>query len=106
MSEHARTGDPLGARSDEDPGIIDLGSRHFLRPHHFLERRPEDGPPPTPVLAHGGSPVVGLLLWHDCKAQESSWHMVFPAEDADVIECPIAGCGDRGRIRDGRWVVA
>lgn len=86
----------------EEPDVIDLGSRHFLRPLHQLDRRPEDGPPPNPVRAHGGSPVIGLLLWHDCRGQESSWHIVLPG--SEIIECPIAGCGDRGRIRDGKWM--
>lgn len=86
-----------------EPDVVAVGARHFLRPLHQLERRDVDGPPPNPVLAHGGSPVVGLLLWHDCRAQESSWHIIRPAAEADVIECPIAGCGDRGRIRNAQW---
>jgi hypothetical protein len=81
-----------------EPDVIDLGSRHFMRAHHELIRTRE--PEGTPVLAGPDTPVIALMFWHDCT-ESSSWQMVFPA-DSDVVECPI--CGDRGRIRNGRWV--
>lgn len=86
---------PAGAQD-----VVDLGSRHFLRAHHDLVRQRE--PEGTPVLAGPDTPVIGLQIWHDCRAAESSWHLVFPAE-SEIIACPIAGCGDKGRIRSGRW---
>jgi len=89
----------MSAYPADEPDVIDLGSRHFMRPYHDLVVR--DEPPGTPVLARDDTPVKGLLVWHDCKAQQSSWHIVLPP--VEVIECPIAGCGDRGRIVAGKW---
>jgi hypothetical protein len=82
-----------------DADSIDVGSGHFIRPIHELVRY--DEPIGMPVLPRPDTPVIGLMWWHACPAQEPSWLTVY-APAGEILECPF--CGDRGRIRGGRWV--
>lgn len=84
------------------PDVVDLGGRHFLRAHHHLVRG--DEPLGTPVLANADTEVIGVMWWHDCRAEESRW--LLQPLPAEVLVCPFAGCGERGQVVAGQWVAA
>jgi hypothetical protein len=79
----------------DEPGVIDLGSRHFLLP--------TDG---------------AWLWWHDCPAVahpawgwfgqrsdgRASGHVITATEPMTVQGSLVClECGDHGFIREGRW---
>ena len=84
---------PLG-----EPGVIDLGDRHFAMP---IRTESTDG----------------YLWWHDCS-RARAWSWIGPLEPhrttgrvvmsgdpltvQGALVCP-SGCGERGFIESGRW---
>ncbi len=76
-------------------GVLDLGTRHFVRPNG----------------------AVGYLWWHDCPAvehvswnwfgpgwREASGHVIVAHQPLTVSGSLICTyCGDHGFIRQARW---
>lgn len=95
---HGPSGD-VRTYPDGEPGVLDLGSRHYVAPFG-----------------------TGYCWWHDCPAVEHvSWgwfgdvsmvqmsgHRVVSHVPALTVEGSLlcTDCGDHGFIREGRWVTA
>jgi hypothetical protein len=103
-----------------EPGVIDLGHRHFVAPLSVPARLWEG----TEVTDCWPEHPTGYRWWHDCRWRverglHTSWgwfgetpngrsgHVITSTEPLTVegsLLCP--DCGDHGFIRAGQWVPA